>query len=45
MPLSAREQDRSHNRKLILPARPHCDHEMPIDAMAEHGTGFDVAYE
>jgi glutamate decarboxylase len=45
MPLSAREQDRHHNRKLILPARPHCDHEMPIDALAEHGTGFDVAYE
>jgi glutamate decarboxylase len=45
MPLSAREQERSHNRKLILPARPHGDHEMPIDAMAEHGTGFDVAYE
>jgi glutamate decarboxylase len=45
MALSARQQDRTHNRKLVLPARPNCDHEMPIDSLADSGTGFDVAYE
>ena len=45
MPLSAREQDRSHNRKMVLASGPHVEHEMPIDALPEHGTGFDVAYD
>jgi glutamate decarboxylase len=43
MALSARMQDRSHNRPLSL-ARGG-DHELAIDSLAERGVGQDDAYE
>ncbi len=45
MALSARQQDRKHNRPLHLPTHPAAHHEMPIDRLAETGTGVDNAYE
>jgi glutamate decarboxylase len=45
MPLSAREQDRRHNRPLSLAAQQVGEAEMPIDRLSEAGTGVDIAYE
>src|ERR1700758_4989013 len=45
MALSAREQDRKHNRPLALALDPTGDAEMPIDRLAEDGVGLDAAYE
>jgi glutamate decarboxylase len=45
MPLSARLQDRKHNRPLALPAVQGGDAEMPIDRLATEGVGLDAAYE
>jgi len=45
MALTARNQDRKHNRRLSLPTHQLTDAEMPIDSLAEDGTGADAAYE
>jgi glutamate decarboxylase len=45
MALSAREHDRRHNRKLSLPIHAVEDGEMPIDRLAEIGTGGEWAHE
>jgi glutamate decarboxylase len=45
MPLSARHQDRRHNHDIKLVTHARGKHEMPIDALPEHGTGIDNAYE
>ncbi len=44
MALSAREQERRHNRPMILPIR-QVEVEMPIDRLADTGVGGDAAYE
>ena len=44
MPLSARTQDRRHNRPLVLPTH-HDGGEMPIDRIAAVGVGAEAAYE
>ena len=45
MPLSARHQNRAHNRRMVLPAVQGGDAEMPIDRLAQSGVGVDGAYE
>jgi glutamate decarboxylase len=45
MPLSARERDRQHNHQIKLVTHAKGEHEMPIDALPDHGTGIDTAYE
>ena len=45
MALSAREPDRRHNHDIKLVTHARGKHEMPIDALPEHGTGIDNAYE
>ncbi len=48
MALTARSQDRKHNRRFALPANPTQsagEAEMPIDKLAETGVGTDTAYE
>jgi glutamate decarboxylase len=45
MPLSARNPERKHNRKLSMPSRLVGDGEMPIDSLAAAGVGDNVAYE
>src|ERR1700748_1540136 len=45
MPLSARRQDRRHNRPLTLHALQGGDAEMPIDRLSDTGTGAEAAYE
>ncbi len=45
MALSARQQDRRHNHDIKLVTHAKGKHEMPIDALPEHGTGIDTAYE
>jgi glutamate decarboxylase len=44
MPLSARTQDRHHNRPLVLPTH-HGGGELPIDRIATMGVGAEAAYE
>ncbi len=44
MPLSARTQDRRHNRPLVLPTH-HGGGELPIDRIATTGVGAEAAYE
>jgi glutamate decarboxylase len=45
MALSARKQDRRHNRPLSLALDPTGDAEMPIDRLGDDGVGLDAAYE
>jgi glutamate decarboxylase len=45
MALSAREQDRQHNRRFRLSVGQGGDAEMPIDRLAEDGVGTEAAYE
>jgi glutamate decarboxylase len=45
MPLSARQQDRSHNRTLAIPTQGIVEAELPIDRLPDQGTGVDAAYE
>ena len=45
MPLSARDQNRKHNRPLMLPTQLIGDAEMPIDSLAASGIGGEAAYE
>ena len=45
MGLTARQQNRKHNRRLSLPAGEGGDAEMPIDRLAVDGVGIDAAYE
>jgi glutamate decarboxylase len=45
MPLSSRTPDRKHNRPLPLPILPGGDAEIPIDRLADSGTGTEAAYE
>jgi glutamate decarboxylase len=45
MPLSARNPERSHNRKLNLPTQGISDAEMPLDSLPPSGIGADAAYE
>ena len=45
MALSARRPDRPRNRSISLPVHRRDDLEMPIDALAPDGTGFEDAYE
>jgi glutamate decarboxylase len=45
MALSARQQDRKHNRRMSLPAVQGGDAEMPIDRLAVAGVGLDASYE
>ncbi len=45
MALTARTPDRGHNRTIALPAHATGTHEMPIDRLAQRGTGVDNAYE
>ncbi len=44
MPLSARTQDRRHNRPLVLPTH-HRAGELPVDRVAAVGVGAEAAYE
>jgi glutamate decarboxylase len=45
MPLSAREQDRNHNRTMSLGIDPSMEAEIPIDRLGTDGVGLDAAYE
>ncbi|HEY5428253.1 MAG TPA: pyridoxal-dependent decarboxylase, partial [Solirubrobacteraceae bacterium] len=45
MPLSARDPNRKHNRRLALPTHAIDGAEMPIDQLAASGIGGDAAYE
>jgi glutamate decarboxylase len=45
MALSAREHDRRHNRRMMLPPALGGDAEMPIDRLGEDGVGTESAYE
>ncbi len=45
MALTARTPDRRHNRKLVLPAHSVGEVEMPIDSLADVGTGAEWAHE
>ncbi len=45
MPLTARQQDRKRNRKILLPDQHIVDAELPIDSLGQTGVGFDAAYE
>jgi glutamate decarboxylase len=45
MPLSARHQQRHHNRKLNLPTTLVAAGEMPLDSLPDGGLGVDSAYE
>ena len=45
MALSARQPDRRHNHDIRLVTHAKGKHEMPIDALPQHGTGIDNAYE
>jgi glutamate decarboxylase len=45
MALTARVQDRKHNRPLTLPSEQITEAEMPIDRLGDTGLGSSVAYE
>jgi len=45
MGLTARQQERRHNRVLTLPLHHTADVEMPIDRLSGSGVGVDAAYE
>src|SRR6202012_235078 len=45
MPLTARQQERSHNTTLALPMYQAGEAEVPIDRLAASGMGTDTAYE
>ena len=45
MALSARQQDRKHNRPITFPVPRGGDQELPIDSLADSGIGVDTAYE
>ncbi len=45
MALSARKQDRKHNRAITLPIHGRADGEMPVDRLADEGSGVDTAYD
>jgi glutamate decarboxylase len=45
MALSAREQDRNHNRTMSLGIDPSVESEIPIDRLGAAGVGLDAAYE
>src|ERR1700741_2793037 len=45
MALSARRQDRNRNRTMALAIDPSIEAELPIDRLANDGTGLDAAYE
>jgi glutamate decarboxylase len=45
MPLTARAQDRKHNRPLALPTEQITEAEMPIDSLGNTGLGGSAAYE
>jgi glutamate decarboxylase len=45
MPLTSRQQDRNHNRTVVLPASQGGDAEIPIDRLAASGVGTEAAYE
>ncbi len=45
MALSARQQDRRHNRPIKLVTHLAGENEMPIDRLPDSGTGVDTAYE
>jgi glutamate decarboxylase len=45
MALSARQQQRRHNRPLTVAIHPGGDAEMPIDSLADDGVGLETAYE
>jgi glutamate decarboxylase len=45
MPLSARDQNRKHNRRLTIPTEQIADAELPIDSLGASGIGGEAAYE
>ena len=45
MPLTSRQQDRSHNRTVALPAWQGGGAEIPIDRLGASGVGTEAAYE
>jgi glutamate decarboxylase len=45
MPLSARDQDRKHNRRVTIPTEQIGDAELPIDKLAASGIGGEATYE
>jgi glutamate decarboxylase len=45
MPLTARQQERTHNTTLALPMYQAGEAEVPIDRLAANGMGTDTAYE
>jgi glutamate decarboxylase len=45
MALSARQQDRKHNRPIRLPTHSSVEQELPIDRLSARGIGVDTAYE
>jgi glutamate decarboxylase len=45
MPLTARQQQRKHNRSLPIPTHLVGEAELPIDSLADAGVGTEAAYE
>jgi glutamate decarboxylase len=45
MALTARQQQRRHNRPLTFATHPGSDAEMPIDSLTDNGVGLETAYE
>jgi glutamate decarboxylase len=45
MALTARQQQRRHNRPLTFATHPGSDAEMPIDSLTDNGVGLENAYE
>ena len=45
MPLSARQQERTHNQTIALPIYQAGEAELPFDSLAENGVGAETAYE
>jgi glutamate decarboxylase len=45
MALTARQQQRRHNRPVTFATHLGADAEMPIDSLAENGVGLETAYE
>jgi glutamate decarboxylase len=45
MALTARQQQRQHNRPVTFATHLGADAEMPIDSLAENGVGLETAYE
>jgi glutamate decarboxylase len=45
MPLSARQQERTHNQTIALPVYQGGEAELPFDSLGMNGVGAETAYE